>query len=352
MTKKRVRSVSDIRAKKAHTRSHTAGGVSRTQYHRNLLWSSVSYPVSYVYNFITSSLVGKQVEVGVSEEVTQITTSTSTSLTHRERATRNAAARGIRRRYILSYTKNTARAVFSKRWMRQAVRWDLVGVSLSKCWGTINSRPLPVWARRPIYQMWGKLFKCNMEEVREPLHSYPTLAAFFARQLKDGARPIAPVGMASPVDGRVISCGPVDGDLLEQIKGKTYSLSSFLGCKYDELCVNNTPERPTKLFQCIVSSKLHPFFLTKLVVVHFLLLLIELFHDPFKIYLSPGDYHRIHFPVSCSVNKRRHFPGTLFPVNYPFLKMIPSLFALNERVVLMGGWSEGFFSLTAVGAYL
>lgn len=32
--------------------------------------------------------------------------------------------------------------------------------------------------------------------------------------------------------------------------------------------------------------------------------------------------------------------------------MIPSLFALNERVVLMGGWPEGFFSLTAVGAYL
>lgn len=93
-----------------------------------------------------------------------------------------------------------------------------------------------------------------MDEVREPLHTYPTLAAFFARELKDGARPICEQGMASPVDGRVISCGLVEGDLLEQIKGKTYSLSSFLGYKYEDLCVKNSPDHPTKLFQCIVST--------------------------------------------------------------------------------------------------
>eukprot|EP01113_Clastostelium_recurvatum_P017752 TRINITY_DN2095_c0_g1_i3.p1 TRINITY_DN2095_c0_g1~~TRINITY_DN2095_c0_g1_i3.p1 ORF type:complete len:248 (+),score=76.10 TRINITY_DN2095_c0_g1_i3:69-812(+) len=89
------------------------------------------------------------------------------------------------------------------------------------------------------------------------------------------------------------------------------------------------------------------------------------------IYLSPGDYHRIHFPVDCNITTRRHFPGPLFPVNPPFLKIIPWLFALNERVVLMGEWAgraaqdaaragvpsdapndKGwFFSITAVGAY-
>lgn len=157
-----------------------------------------------------------------------------------------------------------------------------------------------------------------MDEVRDPLEQYPTLEAFFTRQLKDGSRPICQdaFSMCSPVDGKVISAGPVQGDLLEQIKGKTYSLSAFLGAKYDTLCTSSS----SQLYQCI-------------------------------IYLSPGDYHRIHFPVDCSIEKRRHFPGTLFPVNYPFLKMIPSLFALNERVVLMGGWEQGFFSLTAVGAY-
>jgi phosphatidylserine decarboxylase len=324
----------------------------------SLLWDSVSYPVNFVYNLVSSSLakihdtqyskyIASKAAYRSSSSSSTPSSSTPSSTTSdlldatplalaslrtpnttsttpsssRERVAKNAVARGLRKRYLYSYTKSTARAVFSKRWMRQAVRWDFVGVSLSKCWGTINSRPLPVWARRPIYQMWGTLFKCNMDEVRDPLESYPTLAAFFARQLKDGARPITSVGMASPVDGRVISCGPVTGDLLEQVKGKTYSLTTFLGAKYDSLqSRNDPPSHPPSLFQCI-------------------------------IYLSPGDYHRIHFPADCSIHKRRHFPGTLFPVNYPFLKMIPSLFALNERVVLMGQWPEGFFSLTAVGAY-
>lgn len=256
MTKKRVKSAYDLKRKRG-----TAKGNHNSSRHR--LWTSVSYPVYFVYNFISSSLARMQQEqqqaiTANTATTTSTTIAPTTNATQRlsnwERSTRNAVARSLRRRYILSYTKNTARTVFSKRWMRQAVRWDLVGVSLSKCWGTINSRPLPQWARRPIYQMWGKLFRCNMDEVREPLHTYPTLAAFFARELKDGARPICEQGMASPVDGRVISCGLVEGDLLEQIKGKTYSLSSFLGYKYEDLCVKNSPDHPTKLFQCIVST--------------------------------------------------------------------------------------------------
>jgi len=205
--------------------------------------------------------------------------------------------------------------------MRQAVRWDFVGVSLSKFWGTLNSRPLPMWARKPVYEMWGRVFQCNMDEVREPLHTYPTLAAFFARELKDGARPICLDGMASPVDGKVLACGEVSADALEHIKGKTYSLASFLGSKVDDLIAKtDDAAKRTKLYHCV-------------------------------IYLHPGDYHRIHFPVDCQIDMRKHFPGTLFPVNHHFLRIIPSIFALNERVVLQGGWERGFFSLTAVGAY-
>jgi len=32
-------------------------------------------------------------------------------------------------------------------------------------------------------------------------------------------------------------------------------------------------------------------------------------------------------------------------------RLIPNLFALNERLVLTGKWEHGFFSLSAVGAY-
>eukprot|EP01112_Ceratiomyxa_fruticulosa_P024326 TRINITY_DN990_c0_g3_i1.p1 TRINITY_DN990_c0_g3~~TRINITY_DN990_c0_g3_i1.p1 ORF type:complete len:524 (+),score=116.11 TRINITY_DN990_c0_g3_i1:167-1738(+) len=268
----------------------------------------------------------------VSRTTTTTTTSTQPSTTRSRKVTINAI-RFIRRRYLFSYYNGgSVRRLLSKQWMRQAVRWDLLGVGMSKLWGRLNSRPLPMLLRKPVYSLWGIAFKCNMQEVPQPLHTYPTLADFFARELKEGARPIADFGMASPVDGRVLACGEVVGDQVEQIKGKTYSLTHFLGAPVETLRKSNTEGKPTKLYHCI-------------------------------IYLSPGDYHRIHFPSDCNIKTRRHFPGTLFPVNPPFLKIIPWLFALNERVVLMGGWNGGyqngadeqtndhFFSLTAVGAY-
>jgi len=69
------------------------------------------------------------------------------------------------------------------------------------------------------------------------------------------------------------------------------------------------------------------------------------------LYLAPGDYHRIHSSSDWSIHKRRHFPGTLLPVAPMVGKVVPQLLALNERVVLTGEWEQGFFSLTAVGAY-
>lgn len=68
------------------------------------------------------------------------------------------------------------------------------------------------------------------------------------------------------------------------------------------------------------------------------------------IYLAPGDYHRFHSPTNWVVQKRRHFAGELFSVSPYFVKLLQNLFVLNERVVLLGKWKHGFFSMTPVGA--
>ncbi|KAI3975337.1 hypothetical protein MKX01_033577 [Papaver californicum] len=68
------------------------------------------------------------------------------------------------------------------------------------------------------------------------------------------------------------------------------------------------------------------------------------------IYLKPGDYHRVHSPVDCSIFLRRHFSGRLFPVNERATRTIRNLYVENERVVLEGQWAEGFFALAAIGA--
>jgi len=134
--------------------------------------------------------------------------------------------------------------------------------------------------------------------------------------MKKGCRIIDVEGMSSPVDGTVVIFGEVKADRVEQVKGVTYPLTGFLGA--DPSTLKTFPSK--KLYHCV-------------------------------LYLAPGDYHRIHSPTDWTILKRRHFPGTLFPVSPSFRKLIPNLLALNERISLSGQWEQGFFSLSPVGAY-
>ncbi|CAH1756794.1 9287_t:CDS:2 [Entrophospora sp. SA101] len=68
------------------------------------------------------------------------------------------------------------------------------------------------------------------------------------------------------------------------------------------------------------------------------------------VYLAPGDYHKFHSPTNWVVEYRRHFAGELYSVSPYMLRILTDLFVLNERVVLLGRWKHGFFSMTPVGA--
>ena len=119
---------------------------------------------------------------------------------------------------------------------------------------------------------------------------------------------------------------------VEQVKGETYSLESFLGPRTstedlpfppasssDSFRNQLVPQEGNALYHCVV-------------------------------YLAPGDYHCFHSPTDWTVSHRRHFPGSLMSVNPGMARWIKELFCHNERVVLTGDWKHGFFSLTAVGA--
>lgn len=196
----------------------------------------------------------------------------------------------------------------------QVVRWDIVGVTLSNWFGKVNSIPLPVIIREPLYKLYAKQTGANLSEVKMPLRSFRNLQEFFSRELKDGLRPIAPTPIVSPVDGKIVVLGPVTSNYVEQVKGVTYPLSCFLGDDiYGKI-------KDKSLWHCV-------------------------------IYLAPGDYHRIHSSADWTIETLRHFPGTLFPISPVVARLVPNLFALNERVVLAGRWQHGFYSATAVGAY-
>lgn len=196
----------------------------------------------------------------------------------------------------------------------------------SRLWGRLAACELPVSLRSFVYGTYVKMFNVNLNDAAVPdLKYYKSLSSFFTRPLREGARYISPAPCISPCDGVVINCGPADTDKIEQVKGVTYSLEEFLGENkwskkksdnyYDSLLTNKN----NILHQCI-------------------------------IYLAPGDYHRFHTPCDWTATFRRHFSGKLLSVNPWLARLIPGLFAINERAVYIGEWKHGFFSMTAVGA--
>lgn len=123
-------------------------------------------------------------------------------------------------------------------------------------------------------RLYAWVYNCNLDEMSEPLESYMTIQDFFVRRLKDDARPFVKEGIASPVDGKIMSIHEIarTSDELEQIKGITYSLSGFLGAPILSE-TENIDKQDTRLYHCI-------------------------------IYLAPGDYHGIHSPVDWKIQVR------------------------------------------------
>lgn len=102
---------------------------------------------------------------------------------------------------------------------------------ISRVMGWITRLYLPEWLRPFIFRFYIKAFSCNAHEMyNEDLKSYRTISEFFRRKIKMELRPInkeSPI--VSPCDGRVLTCGKVSRGLIEQVKGITYTASSFLG---------------------------------------------------------------------------------------------------------------------------
>ncbi|ORX50134.1 phosphatidylserine decarboxylase [Hesseltinella vesiculosa] len=268
--------------------------------------------------------------------------------------------------------------------------------SMSRLWGAFNSLTIPTSLRPTGFKLYSWIFGCNLEEMKNPnLYTYPNLSAFFYRELKDGARPLAESTLVSPSDGRVLHFGKVEEREIEQIKGVTYSLDALLGLDEDSLGPSENAVMPKdslvvdeEAFANVngIQYSLHELIgsddkatvrqdgLSK--TEHAVSgevekrLLRETDLEPVQdpqghgehkvkpghglffavVYLAPGDYHRFHSPVNWVVQTRRHFAGELFSVSPYFVNLLKNLFVLNERVVLLGKWRYGFFSMIPVGA--
>ncbi|MFM1874121.1 MAG: hypothetical protein RL398_3543 [Planctomycetota bacterium] len=198
--------------------------------------------------------------------------------------------------------------------LRSIVLTALPKVALSRLCGLATRLPLPRSLRPSLYGWFARRYRADLAEVDGPVDQFASFATFFRRPLRAGARPIAPSGLVSPCDGKVVTAGPIRGDRIEQVKGRDYSLTDLLG--------------DADLAARIAGG------------------------SQLTVYLAPGDYHRVHAPFAARLARVTALPGTLFPVNPPAVACIRDLFARNSRHVFACTLEDGrAAAVVLVGAY-
>ena len=171
---------------------------------------------------------------------------------------------------------------------------------VSRALGFLAELPVPRALLVPVLKAYSEGFGVDLSEAARPLSAYATFNDFFTRELREGARPLDADQRAivSPVDARVYASGTVEAGSILRVKGVPYRVAELLGSEADAAPFEGGSYVTT--------------------------------------YLSPKDYHRIHWPFDGRVDRVRHLPGDLWPVNDGAVAGIPRLFARNERVAILG----------------
>lgn len=156
-----------------------------------------------------------------------------------------------------------------------------------------------------------------VDELAAPLGSYRTFNDFFIRRLRPGSRPVDadPAAVVAPSDGQLLVFPDVGDDTTFAIKGASFTLRRLLG--------------DDDLVAALRGGSLA------------------------SIYLAPFDYHRFHYPLGATLERRARRGHRLLAVN-PEVSIKNGFrpFDVNVREVnVLVGDGVGTFVQVEVGAF-
>jgi len=183
---------------------------------------------------------------------------------------------------------------------------------ISRIFGCIARITLPNFLMNAFIRWYSGKYGVK-EEYITPTGGFKTIDQFFTRRLRDGVLSTdRSVNCAvSPVDARIDQFGDIHDTTMIQAKGMEYSLRYLV---------------PSETYRKFLWGK----FMT--------------------LYLSPGDYHRIHSPVDGTVMGYFNIPGKLFTVQDWMSRGLPNLFAKNERLISYIESPIGIVAVCKIGA--
>ena len=158
--------------------------------------------------------------------------------------------------------------------------------------------------------VWGFFSGLDLSEARAT--RFRSMHDCFIRELKPGARPIDqdPAVLVSPCDAIVGASGTVDGDVVIQAKGLSYTLHDLL-------------DDPV---------------------------LERLYHDGryVTLRLTSSMYHRFHAPHDCRVVHLNYFSGDTWNTNPITVSRVEKLYCKNEHAVIQTRLGVGDHVVTLV----
>jgi len=170
--------------------------------------------------------------------------------------------------------------------------------------------------RKSITRWFIRHYNVDISEALEPdPDAYSDFNSFFTRALRLEARPVVQVEgqVCFPADGAISQLGDIQEAQIFQAKGHGYSLIELLG---------GSEERARPYLSGRFAT----------------------------MYLSPGDYHRVHMPLAGRLVETVYIPGRLFSVAPDYTESVPRLFARNERVACIFQTEAGPMAVVLVGA--
>ena len=184
--------------------------------------------------------------------------------------------------------------------------------ALSHLTGIIVHLEYPKWFANFLKHTLIEKLKIDVSEAENEVDTYNSFGSFFARRLKNGARPLGNTPFVSPCDGVISENGPIKGGQLTQCKDIDYSLNKLLkNEKYSAEFIDG-------------------YFMT--------------------IYLAPFNYHRVHIPADAKIIDNYTIAGDLWPVNKASVTSIDELFCINERNISICSTPAGQYAQIMVGA--
>ena len=188
------------------------------------------------------------------------------------------------------------------------------GNRMSRTMGRVADARLPRQVLDRMIRTYCAVYRIDLSDYIIPNGGFGNFDDFFTRRVKAGVRPVDAdrTVVTAPSDGRVQSVGTVERGMVLQAKGREYPLCDLVGDA--ALCA---------------AFEGGPYI---------------------TVYLSPRDYHRVHFPCDAEVTGCRYTPGRLFTVAPRATRVVDGLFVRNERISTLLRTKFGRAALVMVGA--